>query len=487
MTTAVATSKSTVTKQKRAVSINPSRSCAPIGAMMGTYGIHGALTINHGSQGCATYPRHQITRHTREPCEVATTSLSENAAVYGGKENLLLALKNVYERYHPSMITVCSTCLSETIGDDITAIISEFQDNYPEVEIPILEVSTPSYVGTHITGFDNFLETMVRTMVKRGRHPNNKVNIIPGWVNPGDIRELKGMMKDMGVESIFLTDYSDTLDGGFYNEKPHLPLGGTTIEEILDSANSLATIALQQHVGGRAAQLYDQRYGIQGEILPMPIGMHNTDTFLDKVSEITGKEIPSNIQMDRARLLDAMVDAHMYVTSMKVALYGDPDMLEGLVRFTAELGLQPRFVATATDSKLWAESMTNLAEELDLETEFLMKSDLHELHKRIKKEPVDLIMGHSKGKFIAEDENLPLVRVGFPVEDRFGYHRRSVVGYRGAIHLVDEIVNAFLSQKTVVSNTIMDMRDLEGCTLGESSSNGNGYVHSNGNGKGVLK
>jgi nitrogenase molybdenum-iron protein beta chain len=470
----VTPSQATVTRQERVVSINPTRTCAPIGAMLATYGIHGALTINHGSQGCATYPRHQLTRHTREPCEVATTSLSENAAVYGGKENLLTALKNVYERFHPTMITVCTTCLSETIGDDIPAIVGEFQENFPEIDLPIIDVNTPSYVGTHITGFDNFLEVMAKSLVRRGRKPNNKINIMPGWVNPGDIRELKSMMREMGVETIFLTDYSETLDGGFYSEKPHFPKGGTTLEEIEDSSNSMALFALQKHVGGKAASIYDRRYGVPSHVLPMPIGLENTDQFLSKIIEVTGKEIPDRIEMDRARLLDAMVDAHMYVTDMKVALFGDPDILEGLVRFTAELGLRPRYVVTATDSKQWAEDMMKLAAELDLDTEFMMKTDLHELHKRVKAEPVDFLIGHSKGKFIATDENIPLIRVGFPIEDRFGYHRKAMVGYRGAMYLVEEIVNAFLSQKTVVSNTIMDMRDLEGCTLTNGAGNGHG-------------
>lgn len=474
MSVALTTSapKARVTKQQRLVAINPTRACAPIGAMLATYGIHGAITINHGSQGCATYPRHQITRHTREPCEIATTSLTENAAVYGGRENLLTAMKNIYERFHPTMMTICSTCLSETIGDDIPAIIGEFQDNFPEIDIPILDVNTPSYVGTHINGFDNFLEVMARMLPRRGRHDNDKVNIMPGWVNPGDIRELKAILHEMGVGTIFLTDYSETLDGGYYSEKPHFPPGGTTLAEIRDSANSLAIVALQRHVGGRAAQVYERRHGVASHVLPMPIGIEYTDLFLSTISQVTGKELPASVEADRARLLDAMVDAHMYVTGLNVALYGDPDLLEGLVRFVVELGLRPRYVVTATDSKGWGERMLALADELDLDTEFMMKTDLHELHKRIKAEPVDLLMGHSKGKFIAQDENLPLVRVGFPVEDRFGYHRRPIIGYRGTMNLVDEIVNAFLSQRTVVSNTIMDMRDLEGCTLGDTNGNG---------------
>lgn len=471
--------KATVRTQSRVVSINPTRTCAPIGAMLATYGIHGALTINHGSQGCATYPRHQITRHTREPCEVATTSLTENAAVYGGRENLLTALKNLYERYHPTMITVCSTCLSETIGDDIPAIIDEFLENYPEVDIPILSVNTPSYVGTHITGFDNFLEVMARQLPKKSRTENQKVSIMPGWVNPGDIRELKSITQDMGVETIFLTDYSETLDGGYYSEKPHFPIGGTTVDEIRESANSLAIVSLQKHVGAKAAQLYERRYGVTAHILPTPIGLENTDNFVNAVAEASGKEIPASVEADRARLLDTMVDAHMYLTGLKVAIYGEPDLVESLVRFTAELGLVPRFALTATDSKSWGEDMLKLAAELDLDTEFIMKSDLHELHKRIKDEPVDLLIGHTKGRFISQDEGIPLIRVGFPVEDRFGYHRRSIVGYRGSMYLAEELVNAVLSQKTVISNTVMDLKDLEACQTGTTVNGKNG----NGNGK----
>jgi len=447
---------SIVTKQQRAVAINPTRSCAPIGAMLATYGIHGALTINHGSQGCATYPRHQMARHFREPIEVATTSLTERTTIYGGRENLLAALKNVYERYHPTMITVCSTCLSETIGDDIPSIIDEFLETYPEVDIPIISVSTPSYVGTHITGFDNFLRTMAMTFPKKGE-PNGKVNIIPGWVNPGDIREIKAMLRKMGIEGIFLTDYSDTLDSGIYHPKPRFPKGGTTVEELRDSANSLATIALQKHVGGEAARIYERRYGVPAHVLPMPIGLENTDRFLETLSQVTGREIPEELQDERARLLDAIVDAHMFLTGLKVAIFGDPDVVEGLVRLAAEMGLEPKFALTASDSSQWAGDMMELSDELGLDMEIMVKSDLHELHKRIKDEPVDLLFGTSKGRFIEEDQGIPLIRVGFPIEDRFGYHRRAIVGYRGAIYLVDKVTNAVLTKKGVmVSNTLLE-------------------------------
>lgn len=446
-------------KQRRQVAINPTRSCAPIGAIMGTMGVHGGISIVHGSQGCATYPRHQMSRHFREPIEVATTSLTERTTVYGGRENLLAAIKNVYMRCAPEIITVMSTCLSETIGDDIPGIIQEFQELHPEIEIPILPVKTPSYIGTHITGLDNFLAGVAREFPEEGE-PNGRLNIIPGWVNPGDIRELRAMLRKIGISPLFLTDYSDPLDGGVYLHKPSHPEGGTTVGELKDSANSLGTIALQEHIGGRAAEIMGG-YGMPSRVLPMPIGVENTDLFLQTVSEMTGKEIARELKGERARLLDTIVDAHMFVTGLKVAIFGEPDVVSALVRFCAEMGMEPRYALTSFDSDKWGTENIAVSEELGLEMEPLVRSDLHELHKKLKEDPVDVIIGTSKGKFISRAEGIPLVRVGFPVEDRFGYHRRAIVGYRGATYLVDEIVNSYLqnsktSSRDVVSNTLLE-------------------------------
>lgn len=123
--------------------------------------------------------------------------------------------------------------------------------------------------------------------------------------------------------------------------------------------------------------------------------------------------------------------------------------------------------------------MVELTEELGVESEIILKGDLHELHKRIKAHPVDLLMGHSKGEFIADAEGIPLLRVGFPVEDRFGYHRRSIVGYNGSTALVDEITNLIFERRasSIVSNTLVE-RGVEGPSYVPISL-------PNGNGKGI--
>ena len=59
----------------------------------------------------------------------------------------------------------------------------------------------------------------------------------------------------------------------------------------------------------------------------------------------------------------------------------------------------------------------------------------------------DLVIGNSKGSRIAFELNVPHVRVGFPVHDRFGAARLLHVGYRGAQQLFDRVVNALLEAK----------------------------------------
>jgi nitrogenase molybdenum-iron protein beta chain len=73
-------------------------------------------------------------------------------------------------------------------------------------------------------------------------------------------------------------------------------------------------------------------------------------------------------------------------------------------------------------------------------------ADLFLLHQLIKNEPVDLLLGTTYGKQIARAEDIPFVRAGFPVIDRYGGTLLPIVGYGGGIRLVEKITNALLDR-----------------------------------------
>lgn len=429
----------------RSVTINPPKMCQPMGAILAYMGVHGCVPLVHGSQGCSTYPRYNIARHFRESAEVAVSSLSEDAAVYGGAKNLTEAIKNIRSRLNPALIGICTTCMSETIGDDVKLIARNALVQGDDMKI--IPASTPSYVGTHLTGYDNALRALVENLVVKGE-PNNKVNIITGIINPGDIREIKNMLRIMNVNSIFLSDISETLDtpimpGG---HKPLLPEGGTELSDIVDCANSSGTIAICRTAGSAAVYLKN-KFNVPAVLDPAPIGVANTDTFVQNVSKLSSASIPDEIIKERGRLIDSMVDVHHYMYGRKVAIFGDPDLVSAIVRFCAEAGMNPTVAMTATKHKDFAPDIRAVNSEYRTDTHILEGTDLYEFHEAVKTHGAELILGNSKGKDIADDENVPLVRFGFPVYDRVGVYRYPIMGYNGSIYLLDQMTNAILGHK----------------------------------------
>ncbi len=76
------------------------------------------------------------------------------------------------------------------------------------------------------------------------------MNIIPGFVDPGDIREIKRILAIMGVSYIVFPDTTDVFDAPLTPESGGLyPPGGTTIPDLVDAGNSRATIALGRTAG----------------------------------------------------------------------------------------------------------------------------------------------------------------------------------------------------------------------------------------------
>ena len=169
--------------------INPAKTCQPLGAMYAALGIHGCLPHSHGSQGCCAYHRMHLTRHFRDPVLASSSSFTEGASVFGGAANLKTSIKNVFAIYNPEIMAVHTTCLSETIGDDLPNIIR--QAEIPEGKT-VIHVNTPSYQGSHVTGFSGMCKAMVSYLAQSDSPvKKSQMNVLPGFVNPGDMREIR--------------------------------------------------------------------------------------------------------------------------------------------------------------------------------------------------------------------------------------------------------------------------------------------------------
>jgi nitrogenase molybdenum-iron protein beta chain len=436
-------------KERSALTVNPAKTCQPIGAMYASLGVHGCLPHSHGSQGCYAYHRSALTRHYKEPVAAATSAFTEGASVFGGQANLLQAIDNIFSVYNPQVIAVHTTCLSETIGDDVPQIVAKAKADgrVPEGKF-VFHANTPSYVGSHITGFANMTKAMVDYFAESNGHKEKTVNLIPGYVEPSDMAEIRRIAESMGIATIMFPDTSKVLNGPLTGKYKMFPEGGVTIDELMKSGSSMGTIALGRTASMPAARALDTKCKVPCEILGLPVGLHGTDAFVDTLRRMAGVSVPDSLNLERGQLVDAISDWHQYLYGKRVALVGDPDQVLALTRFLVSLDMRPVHIVTGSKAgKKYTKRLHEAVSESPVAANIKVPGDMLLLHQLIKNDPVDLIIGNTYAKYIAKDEDIPLVRHGFPIYDRLGHSYFSTMGYRGGMRLVEKLLDAILDRK----------------------------------------
>lgn len=435
---------------------NPCKACAPLGATLVMRGIAGAIPFLHGSQGCATYMRRYLISHFREPMDIATSGFSEASTIFGGAANLRQGLGNVTSQYRPSLIGIATTCLTETIGEDVHGMLHDYRKNDASTESPLLvHVSTPSYSGTHIDGFHDAVRAVVEQLAEAGASPSayvgSFVNIFPGMVSSEDLRFLKEVAADFGTPITLFPDYSETLDGPSMEKYKKIPEGGTPIASLRATASATASIEFGRTLRTKssAAAFLQDRFEVPAERIGLPIGLQESDVFFASMEKLTGNVTPAKYQRERGRLVDAYVDGHKYLFGKRALVFGDEDLVVGLASFLAETGVVPVLCASGGKSGALARSIAEVTTHLHDAVEVREGIDFMTIGEEVELKQLkpDFLIGSSKGAKLARDLGVPLIRVGFPIHDRLGGQRILHLGYRGAQQLFDLIVNTLLEVK----------------------------------------
>jgi nitrogenase molybdenum-iron protein NifN len=433
---------------------NACKLCKPLGACLAFRGIEGAVPFLHGSQGCATYMRRYIISHFREPMDIASSSLGEKQAVYGGAANLQQGLDNVLNKYGARLIGVATTCLTETIGDDVPLIVRKFREEKkwqggPRPVPEIVTVSSPSYSGTHMEGFHAAVKAVVEQVAQAGEK-TEVVNLLPGFVSPADLRYLKEVLADFGIMGIILPDLSETLDGPAQMDYEKIPAGGTLLTDITGMGRSRASLEFGRTLVAQdtAGKVLAGRFGMELHQLGMPIGLRETDRFFEVLEQLAGRPTPASHAFERGRLIDAYVDGHKYLFNKRAVVYGEEDLVVGLTSLLAEIGVKPVLCASGGTSGHFAEAVAAVTADLRPELPMVREGvDFYDIAQEAEALAPDLFVGHSKGYHLARRLGVPLIRVGFPIHDRFGGQRILHLGYRGAQQFFDRLVNAVLEKK----------------------------------------
>jgi len=446
---------------REALTVDPAKACQPLGAVLCALGFANTLPYVHGSQGCVAYFRTYFNRHFKEPVACVSDSMTEDAAVFGGNNNMNVGLENASALYKPEIIAVSTTCMAEVIGDDLQAFIANAKkDGFVDAGMPIPYAHTPSFLGSHVTGWDNMFEGFARTFTTdatREYQPGKlaKLNVVTGFETYlGNYRVIHRMMSQMGVECSVLSDPSEVLDtpaDGHYR----MYAGGTTQTEMRDAPDAIDTLLLQPWQLQKTKKVVQGDWNQPGTEVSVPIGLAATDALLMTVSELTGKPIADALATERGRLVDMMLDSHTWLHGKRFGLYGDPDFVMGMTAFLLELGCEPTTILSHNGNKRWQKAMKKMLADSPYgqDSEVYVNCDLWHFRSLMFTRKPDFMIGNSYGKFIQRDTlakgeqfEVPLIRIGFPIFDRHHLHRQTTWGYEGAMSILPQLVNAVLEQ-----------------------------------------
>ena len=428
-------SASRVKVPSKAATVNPQKNSPALGATLAYLGVDGMLGLLHGAQGCSTFIRLQLSRHFKESVALNSTAMSEDSAIFGGWSNLKAGVTRVIEKFHPAVVGVMTSGLTETMGDDVRSAIAQFRAERPDLAgTPVVWAATPDYCGSLQEGYAAAVEALLETLAEGGPAIPDQVNLLPGaHLSPADVEEVKGIVEAFGFRVLSIPDTANALDGHVDDVVSPLSTGGIPVDDIRLAGRSVATIYLGDSLHGAARNLQD-RHGVPAFGLNSATGLAEVDHLVALLSALSGRPVPEGLRRARSRLMDAMADSHYQFGAKKVAVALESDALKAMTRFLAGMGADVRAALSATRTR-----------GLDaLPCEDVRVGDLEDLENAAR--GLDLIVANSNGRQAAAKLGVKAhLRAGYPVFDRLGAHARVWAGYRGTQNLVFEVANLLQS------------------------------------------
>ncbi|HEX3014198.1 MAG TPA: nitrogenase component 1 [Methanobacterium sp.] len=413
----------------------PRFSCALGGALNTITAIDGVVPILHAGPGCGVqvFYGQSFTGGFRGSgwiggVSVPSTNTYEKEVVFGGEPRLKEQIENTIDLIEGDKYVVLTGCTSELIGDDVSGVLRDFKDK------SVIYAETAGFRGSSYVGYEILLDAFIDQIVKEKPKEKGLVNIlgiVPSqdvfW--EGNLAEIERILNGIGLEV-------NTIFNG---------------KKIEDLSSASLNIVLSPWVGVKAAEKLKDKFGTPYIINPLPIGVTETNLFLEKVGNALGVDVSDFIAKEEEKTYKS---------------------IEKVADFVVDFDVQLRF-ATITDSNYaiainkflvndfgWIPSLALISDNVSDDYKDLIKNELNfkntispdvvfesdsgKIWDAVEKEAPNFIFGSSLDKDLAAKLGATKLSVAFPFTDRIVIDR-GYAGYRGAISLIEDALSEFVA------------------------------------------
>ena len=335
---------------------------------------------------------------------IISTNLLEKDMVFGASEKLRRTAREAFERYQPKAIFINMSCTTAIIGEDLTSIAEELED---ELGVPVVPLHCEGFRSKHwSTGFDIVQHGVVRQIANK--HPKKQpdlINIVALWGTD----YFSEMLRPLGLRVNFIMEIAS------YAE----------LQQISEAA---ATTTFCHTLGSYIATALEEQFGVPQIRSPQPYGIAGTDAWLRAIAKVVGKEQETEayIAAEHERIRPELEKLRAQLAGKTGYVLTGSAYAHGLISVLRELGVEvpgslvfhhdPVYDSGSEEQ----DSLKTLVDTYgDIPHFTVSKTQPYQLPQLFRRTPVDLVIVRHGGiapdlakqgivSFVMGDEHLPL-------------------------------------------------------------------------------
>lgn len=253
--------------------------CSFIGAYDICTMFRGVVPVVHGPLSCvSSYYSTRIATRLKEKIKPLpfATCMDASDVIFGAAEKLRKVIKDTDQLYHPKLIVILTTCVSDMIAEDVSSLIRKIKDDI-DADLLLMTIGGISCKGFR-EGADYAFKKLMEYVKEKNPMPaknHNSINLFLRRINGklSEENDLNEMIKMLDVNGIKI------------NTVIRL---GTSYDELMKIPQAQANVSLCFTYGKEVMKYMQDIFCQQYSSVSYPIGISGTKKWVNNITQILG-------------------------------------------------------------------------------------------------------------------------------------------------------------------------------------------------------
>ena len=397
--------------------------------------IKAASVVVHGPKGCV-FPAYEAS--VADPLNISYTEMCKKSTVFGGERDAIEKVKDEYYENLPEIMAIVTTCASEIIGEDINGIV-----NSANLDIPVISIEGGSFNNSQLDGLNIAMLKIVKSLCEKCENREDIINIFStvgsSYTWKADAIHLSELLQKFGVHARAL--FVDT-----------------NVQEISNYSNARLNVVIDKNYGIPCAEYMKETLGIPYIIVDYPLGMQNTEKFVQSILKETGlynkdtgifDDYRKNVKTTFRTSLGRVNTFRMFeeIRRLKKVIIGYEDLSAALLQtLVRELEDNVDCVIIKMNHLEGKQQIEKRIHDISPKTHVIVTNDRNEIIEYLRNNKFEVVIGSDVEYYAIEDKkSFAYINIEYPGTRSLHISLRYYVGYQGMLNFVEDYYNKIIN------------------------------------------